>query len=243
MIKKIRLLSLAICVAVLFVGCGDKKVPASTETESTENQTETETTEEDKWTHKNNHVKLSVSDGPEPIFHTVPMYFQQEFLKVENEAFNVAKQGGLITCLSMLDSFYECTFNTPDIFMEKYKEYFREDGTYNAEELISAVARNNYRKMYKFPFTVDNLAEYVGTHRYAVLVHINHPSIYGNSSSYIIVTGITMDGQLYVRDPNKDNIKLYAQTEEGGETIYNSFDLVFSAGSNATIYVLGGGLD
>ena len=52
-----------------------------------------------------------------------------------------------------------------------------------------------------------------------------------------------MDGQLYVRDPNKDNIKLYAQTEEGGETIYNSFDLVFSAGSNATIYVLGGGLD
>ena len=237
--KKVKSLCVLLGAIVMFVGCGDNvSAPADTE-----KSTEVFQTEEAGMEHPKNHVEISYSDGEETIFHTVPMYFQQEFYEIEIGAFNVAKNGNLITCLSMLDSFYECDFVTPDMFIEKYKDYIRENGTYDADELISAVATENNRKMYKFPFTAENLAEYVGTYRYAVLVHINHPSMYGNSSSYIIVSGITMEGQLYVRDPNKDNIKNYAIVEESGETIYDAFSLVFSAGSDATIYVLGGGLD
>ena len=116
-----------------------------------------------------------------------------------------------------------------------------EDGTYDARSLIEAVAQNNELMVTEAELNPYTLEQYVRDNYEKALVHINHPSIYGEGSSYIIITEITNDGNLIVRDPNYYNIESYATILDNGETIYDSFEFFFAAGKDATVYLIGGG--
>lgn len=239
MIKK-RYLFICIIFALFFTGCSN---PESIENDvnTTENMQESDVAIEIETALSKNHVEIDVDEGPEGTFYTVPMYFQQEFENVEFRHLNVSESGNLITCLAMLDSYYDGSFVTPDLFLEKYKDFFNSDGTYDAKLLMEKVAENNNYNVTEVPLNPYTLEQYVRDNNVPVLVHINHASIYGQNSSYIIITEITDDGQLMVRDPNKSNVEKYATTLENGETIYNSFDFFFSAGKDATAYIIGMG--
>lgn len=240
--KKYHVFLLVVMIGMCCVGCSDKSYEVVEETETTEIDNKSDVIINIDNSITKNHVDMTIDEGPEGTFYTVPMYFQQEFENVEFGRLNASENGNLITCLSMLDSFYASDYITPDEFVEKYKSYISEDGEYTPDEIINAVATGNNRVMTKVPLDVYTLKQYVKDYYLAVLVHINHASIYGEDSSYLIITDITDDGKLIVRDPNKSNIDKYATIRDGGETIYETFDFFLAAGRNATVYVLGGGV-
>lgn len=188
-----------------------------------------------------NYIQIEVDEGPEGTFYTMPMYYQKDFKHISRGSLNIAENGNLITCLSMMDSQYSADYITPDKFLDKYKDFITDEGAYDKESLIRAVAEQNNRILTIEPLDVLKLPVYLETYNLNVLVHINHPSIYGDSSSYIVLTGITEDGNLYVRDPIYTNRKNIAKVYENGETVYSSFELFLEAGSDATVYVMGGG--
>lgn len=191
--------------------------------------------------HEYNYIEIDIDRGPEGTFYTMPMYYQKDFEDIQMGDLNIAKNGNLITCLSMMDSQYSADYITPDKFLEKYSMYINEDGSFDKVALIQAVAENNYRKLTIESLDVLKLPVYLETYQLNVLVHINHPSIYGDNSAYMVITGITPEGNLYVRDPIYKNREEYATVTEQGETVYSSFDFFLEAGKDATVYVMGGG--
>jgi len=159
----------------------------------------------------------------------------KENVEDESEEFILAKEN-LINRLLEYKQYKDVT-STLKILEERRSEFYTKSPSdlreYTPDEIINAVATGNNRVMTKVPLDVYTLKQYVKDYYLAVLVHINHASIYGEDSSYLIITDITDDGKLIVRDPNKSNIDKYATIRDGGETIYETFDFFLAAGRNA----------
>lgn len=236
--KKTKAMSIVVVLAMcVFTACGNNKDVLNGQTE----ELQTENINNCNENKQMSHIEV-ITDGPEEYFHTVPMYYQQDYGNVCYGENTIAESGNLITCLSMLDSLYKSEYITPDVFVEDYSQYICPEGVISPESLINAVAQGNGRKLYKTPLKAKNLPYYVIENRLAVLVHIPHSSIYGQNSSYIIITDIDEEGNIVVRDPNKYNIEQYGEVKDSGETTYSPFEFMFEAGENAILYILGGGV-
>lgn len=241
--RRIKIALLVVAGCILCASCGmteEKKEEQKQQQEDIDNGIEGDA-EPVVEMHEYNYIEIKVDEGPEGTFYTMPMYYQKDFADTVKGELNIATNGNLITCLAMMDSQYSADYITPDRFLEKYSEYIEQNGSYEKYVLIKAVAENNDRVLTVEPLDVLKLPVYLEDYDLNVLVHINHPSIYGRNSAYIVVTGITEDGNLYVRDPVYSNRKDYATIYDDGETVYSSFDFFLEAGSDATVYIMGGG--
>lgn len=181
------------------------------------------------------YVNVAPDNSPYKRFTKMPLYYQQDFVDVPFGLSNVGERGSLITCLAMIDSYYQSDYITPDVLLGRMNasnsvhpskdtliQSFCEYGAYNASQEH---------------FDISVIAEEVVVNYNIALIRIPHTSIYGETSSYIIVTGATEDGDLIIRDPNKNNQVLYCGYTSFGEPIYMTESVVISASSSAELYI------
>ena len=148
-----------------------------------------------------------------------------------------AECGNQVACLSMVYSYYHPnTYIEPEVFCDMYKDYINSDGTVN-KELYKKIASDLGIQEFEEPYDTVTAATYLKLDRAKIIVFINNPSIYGKGSSYIILNGLNSEKYMYVRDPNEENIKKYAQIDEFGEPMYNVYELTEATGANNTMYV------
>lgn len=178
------------------------------------------------------HINVDRGNGPEGELLKIPLYYQQDYIDVPYNNGTIATNGNLITCLSMLDSFYNFDFITPDSYLDTY-----DVNGITGEDLINEFAEHNNREVIKYSFDAETLGFFLVNERREVLVHITHPSIYGSTSSYIIVTTCTADGMLCVRDPNQWNIDNYAIFSYDEEFLYDPTVFCEQASSSSEMYV------
>ena len=177
------------------------------------------------------HVQVERSTGPGKELLTFPLYYQQDYADVPFKDKTVAEYGSLITCLSMMESFYQADFITPDVFLENHS---------NAEEssdaLLQDFADYNGRTLHTYDFDAELLGSFLVNERREVLLFIPHSSVFGDTGSYMILTGTTVDGRIYVRDPIQNNINNWG-TFIGDEPTYDATVLCEQASSSSKMYV------
>lgn len=182
------------------------------------------------------HIEVEVSKGPGKEFLTVPMYYQQDYESVELGDSNVAKTGNLVTCLSMIYSYYSYDYKTPDVFMRDYESYISNSGTVD-KKVIEKMAMDTGVSCEKMTFELSYVADVLNNAGGIILVRIDHPSKFCKASTWLILTGADSEGNVSVRDPDMTNIKKFAFMTEDGETWYDSFSLCEAIGDNAIMYV------
>ena len=179
------------------------------------------------------HINVERGNGPEGELLKLPLYYQQDFDDIPYNTGTIATDGNLITCLSMLDSFYNCDFITPSNYLDTYNV-----SGLIGEDLIAEFGEHNNRQVLKFAFDAETLGFFLVTERREVLVHITHPSIYGTTSSYVIITTCTADGKLCVRDPNEWNIDNYATySYNDDEPLYDPTVFCEQASGTSEMYI------
>lgn len=181
---------------------------------------------------ESSHITINRSTSPYKEFLTIPLYYQQDYKDVVYNNSTIASSGSLITCLSMLESYYCSDFITPREYVDMH--YVQNMST---DELINDFATNNERNIIKLSFDAETLGNYLVHESREVLVQIPHPSIYGTPSSFILVTTTTADGKLYVRDPNQTNIATYASYSLDNEPLYNPTIFCEQASSSSYMYI------
>lgn len=177
------------------------------------------------------HIQVERSTGPGKEFLTFPLYYQQDYSDVPLKDKSVAEYGSLITCLSMLESFYQADFITPDIFLANHA-----NTEMASDILLQDFAGYNGRTLHTYDFDAELLGSFLVNERREVLLYIPHSSIFGDTGSYMILTGTTIDGRIYVRDPNQNNINNWATIIED-EPTYDATVLCEQASSSSIMYV------
>ena len=219
-----------IIVMMLFVtGCNDKKEISENiiSTEIISSEYESKTT--------GSRIEMIYKAGPEKVFDIMPVYYQQDYSDVMIGEKSIAEAGNLITILAMICSYEESTYITPDIIISEYSQCFKDNKT-DKENLLQQIANKYNREVMNEPLDVEKIAKYINEYNMYVMIRIPHPSMYGNLSTYLLITDITEDGDFVIRDSNYDNIQQYAHFLDSGEPVYSSFSVCAAAGSTAQMY-------
>lgn len=221
------------CITILtflfLAGCREK-------TKATEEIYETEASlEKTEEKIRGSRIEMIYKEGPEETFEIMPVYYQQDYYDIVLGEKTVAEAGNLVTLLAMICSYEESTYITPDILISEYNQYFKNNKT-DKDKLLQQVANKYNREVVNEPLDVEKIAKYINEDNMYVLIRIPHPSMYGNLSTYLLLTGITEEGDFIVRDSNYDNIQKYAQFLDNGEPVYSSFSVCVAAGQTAQMY-------
>ena len=228
--KKITLF-LAVVSFLSLTGCDkSQEQPNETETAKEHITFETETLEQLSGLSAC-HNLVSYEDGPETKFSTYPLYYQQDFPNTAFENSTVAVSGSLITCVAMIESFYKSAYISPDILLNNYPELV----SCNSEDIMDKIAEENNLLVKEQPFDIYDLADYLVTEKWPVILEIPHASAFGKGTSYILLVGTTAEGNLIVRDPNEDN-KGFQISNNYGETIYTATSVIVEAGENSIMH-------
>lgn len=233
--KHIVLILFAV-LTLSITGCGTNNsnaVPSSSETSECNTSITVQETEEMSFPsgEEMSHMKIERSTGPGRELLSVPVYYQQDFSHVPYKSKSIAEYGALITCLSMLDSYFNAEFHTPDIYINDYEV----DNNKTSDELIQDFANKNYCNVIEEDFNAETVSGYLLEKR-IVLLRITHPSIFGNDSSYMLLTGVTDDARICVRDPNQLSINNYAEFTPNNEPTYDATVLCEQASASSKIY-------
>lgn len=229
--KKQIALFLAVVSFLSLTGCGKSQEQTNeTETEKEHITFETETLEQLSGL-SSCHNLVSYEDGPETKFSTYPLYYQQDFPNTAFEKSTVAVSGSLITCVAMIESFYKSAYISPDILLNNYPELV----SCNSEDIMDKIAEENNLLVKEQPFDIYDLADYLVTEKWPVILEIPHASAFGKGTSYILLVGTTAEGNLIVRDPNEDN-KGFQISNNYGETIYTATSVIVEAGENSIMH-------
>ena len=214
------------CCSLLFVGCGKEEEP---EVHTISEMSEDTKDEDDTW--------YKMEDGS---FMVVPNMFIQDYEDVKiSKKYTVAEKGQLITCLSMIDSFWNGKTVTPDKFIKEYKSYIKSDGSCDIDAISEEIMKDDSMTYEKMDFDAMIMSEKISKNQAVVLLEICHNSIYGKGKSYMIITGIAEEGYACVRDPNKwnnDNLASQYKTDMD-ETLYPLTEVLASAGNDSTMYI------
>ena len=231
--KMIYLASMLSLISTIFTGCGVAESPADTEqitTESNENNTSSKNNDE-----LANHIAMKYADGPVPYFARIPLYYQQDYVDTVYKG-SSTENNSLVTCLSMIVSFYESEYLTPNILMDNYGEQIKL--LTSQTDIVNFISEKYSLYYEEVPLTIQALTSIVFEECYPVIIRIPHNSIFGIGSSCLIVSGGTEDGDFIVRDPNKDNLSSYYVTYKDDEPVYISDTVMSQASISATMYVL-----
>ena len=218
-LKKLIIVPLVI---LCFSGCGKKE-------ESQEIIAPVESEEDKTW--------ITTDMGR---FMVVPNMYIQDYQETSlSEEYTIAEKGSLITCLSMIDSYWNSETITPDVFLDKYENYIDSDGTCDIDSISNDFMNTQWVAYEKMEFNPEKMSELISTYDATILLEIPHSSIYGKGKSYLIITGISDNGYAAVRDPNKWNVDnlAYEYKSTNGEYLYPLCDILSAAGNEAIMYV------
>ncbi len=174
-------------------------------------------------------------------FLVVPNIFIQDYEDVKiNSKKTIGSNGEQIVSLCMIKSFWNNKKITPEEFVEEYKNAIDNNGIVDIDAISDTLVNKEDVEYAKDVFNPEVMVSYFTDHSdTTVLIEIPHNSKYGKGCSYLIITGISDDGYVAIRDPNKWNIEQYAmdfQTMDG-EYLYPLADVLCSAGNNSTMYI------
>lgn len=178
------------------------------------------------------------------VLSSVPIYYKQDFkdLTIKDGNNTIADKGDLIVCLSMIEAYFT-DINTinPQNVLSEFDEYIYSSGAVD-EGIYSALANICDCKVEKVTYSPSDIMSYIHAMQAVVLVKINHPSIYSDTSTYLLLTGLdnssSEDACFIIRDPNKDNIEaLSSGYNESGEPLYRITDVTETLSDNAQAYV------
>lgn len=181
-------------------------------------------------------VVEEVNEATDEYLGDVPMYFQNDYRDIAFGDSTVAQQGNLVTCLSMLESYYLNENVTPDIFISKHPE--------DCSKGIKGLNSNSiskYASLYNVELTETNFdfteaLEHIRRYQAKIILKIPHNSIFGTGTSYMLLTGIK-DGGFIVCDPNKDNIDNFA-TKVDNYYIYDAYLVSVAASNSSIMYIM-----
>lgn len=231
----VPILSTALCIS----GCNSKNEALSAKetsvTEIIEDHTEADTQAETQLlstinTAYQGHLKIERSTGPGKEFLSVPLYYNEDFDILLKDDPIYQTYPSLITCLSMLESFYQADFITPDMYLKEHTL-----NTTSVDEIISDFADTNNYIVKKQNFDIETLGNILITECRKVLIYIPHSSIYGDYCSFFIVTDCTIDSDLCMRDPVRSNLDKYASYKDD-EPLYKSLSFCEQASASSYMY-------
>ena len=129
----------------------------------------------------------------------VPLYFQDDYPDTPFGGGTVASGGCGITCLAMVASYLTDTEYLPDELAERYNDVADNNMArmeYASEDLELPLQSKIYRGDF------DLLIEALENGQIAIIL-LNGDSIFTDAGHFIVLTGISEEGRIFVNDPNK----------------------------------------
>ena len=162
----------------------------------------------DKTTEVVESVNEQINGNKVKVNHSeVPLFYQSDYTNVNYGTGTVATHGCGIASLSMVASYYNDKDIMPDELAKKYRGYGSSSGTDHgiyektADELgLPFRERLHYCNADDLQRVVDALNEGC-----VVVAKAKQSSVFTDSGHYIVLTGVSDDGKIYVNDPNKYN--------------------------------------
>ena len=141
--------------------------------------------------------KPTVPDANKTIIDSVPLFFQTDYPDIPYSEGTVATSGCGISCLSMVASYQTGIIYTPGT-LAKYNYSGYDNGT-RMENAAIALGLN-FEKSWYWSDVIEALEN-----EQLVIVLVGGNTIFTNGGHFIVLTGITNDGQILVNDPYEPN--------------------------------------
>lgn len=216
-------LVLTLILSILFSGC---YAPASIPEESTfatEELISVETFPE--VTEPVNEVK------PAYMRKDVPLYNQRDYTETPYGSSSVAKSGCGITTASMVISYFAGRRITPAVLAPHYNipSLTMQQRMLNALADCEIIITAEYYGRKQWPQVYEALKQ---GH---IVISYQGPGFFTEVGHFIVLTGLTEDGKVWINDPNGDNWEKHDQMIDG---FTNGFDPVYITNNGGNYYVL-----
>lgn len=226
---RLKLIILYAITAAILCGCGNSE-NISEEIPDTE-------INEGSLTINDNTTNMEIDDTKEHIYTSLP-YFYQDSYDIKFGEDRICDNGNLLTCLSMLESYYLDKEITPDVFVARHSELCSNGyKSLNADEITNFIETLNVGCIEEDFSVKEAVTKLKSLHGY-ILVYIPHTSIYGKGGSYLIIAG-TYNDYFIVHDPSKiseDSNK--ASETKDGEMLYNATQFTLAASKDSKMWVI-----
>ena len=230
------ILLLTICIPV--TGCSSRKVSNSNKSSEI---TEPDTTADCIPTViSNTGITLDNSNTAielqENYYPEIPAFYQSDYKDIPFGNSTIQKDGNLLTCLSMIESYITYKTVTPDLFVKVHDKLCTSGSNTLNEDSIYTFAETLNKNITKERFEIENISTYLLKQNAIVLLHIPHNSMYGMSSSYLIITGMNENG-VEVRDPVRTNVDSFGHSNYDNPT-YSIYNLCIAASTDSFVYII-----
>ena len=183
-----------------------------------------------------NHINI-IKDEASNTFLTMPIFYQQDYPDTYLGSTSLAAGGNLITCLAMIDSYLSNEIITPDVLPQKYPAFIHDNGSIDKLQILQIMTYNNNSTYERKNFDYGEILEDLCVNKYIVLLRIPHPSMYCDTSTYMILLNAN-NNMFEVRDPNINNIESFATFDTNNSPWYSAISICASSGSQSEIYVI-----
>ena len=142
-----------------------------------------------------------------PNKSVVPLIYQSDYTNVNYGTGTLATHGCGIASLSMVASYYNDTDIMPDELAVKYRGYGSKSGTdHGIYEKTADELGLPFQEMVHYS-NKDDLDKVVNAlnEGCVVVAKAKADSVFTDRGHYIVLTGVSEDGKIYVNDPNKYN--------------------------------------
>lgn len=124
---------------------------------------------------------------------------------------NIARNGCAPTCIAMVFSYLKGTAIYPDNIVEFTKNQYYVNGLGSSWDIFPSCAEHWGIKCNNIGKSASEIAAELEKGNPVILSM--GPGIFTNSGHFIVITGITGDGKVYVNDPNDNNKKNHINRE------------------------------
>lgn len=147
--------------------------------------------------------KLVIASGSSQNRNNVPNYFQSNYADVRYGSGTIATSGCSITCLAMVAAYMTDHLYSP----AELADYFGGSAYSNMARLETAsdTLQLPYKKAVNWHESLQALKD-----GKVVIALMEESSVFTDSQHFIVLTGMTEDGRIFVNDPNLSN---YARWE------------------------------
>ena len=171
----------------------------------------------------------------------IPTYYTDDYIDVSVGNTTLGEHGELICLLASIDAYTSGNYlMTPEMFIDKYSRYVDQDA--NISEKIYKEICNEGVTCDTQTFSPWDAANALYVKKAIILLHINHDSLYGKGSTYLLLTGMQDDESGIACFAVKDSISSRAKdnslgTGENGDLLYRMSDVAAMASDDSVMYV------
>lgn len=167
-----------------------------------------------------------------------PIYYQEEYENITYLGDKLSHNGNFVTSMAMIYSTFSTDKLTPDMLLNKYSNLFNDMPT-TKKEIMKQIATDTNIEVKEMPFDLKTAGLNVINDN-LVLIHIPNPSMYSETSTYLLITGISDDQNMIIRDPLKSKV---ARNEINrsfqNESIYSTSSICEAIGNKGKMYIFG----